>query len=274
VEAGMAKVMCLLIIRCFKEGRTSGLEEALRILRLVWSPTTEIKHLVNEDNDFIPSLTWVLQCDEIDNHVIIKTEAIFVVKMAIEVASSRKLEPLKLEFFEGIMKALRCKISQQAIKSAIHVLIEACPWGRNRLKIVEAGAVFELIELELQNSNKNFSELIFNLLANLCSCADGRADLLRHAGSMAVVSKRILRVSPATDDRALNILSLVAKFSATSEVLQEMLRVGVVTKLCMVMQADCAKYLKEKARGILKLHSHVWNNSPCIAVYLLTRHQR
>ncbi|GMY15731.1 E3 ubiquitin-protein ligase PUB24-like [Fagus crenata] len=274
-EAGVAKEMCLLIMRFLREGRKAGLEEALRILRLIWSPKPELKNLVNENYDFIDSLIWVLHC-EIDNHVVVKAEAMLVLKMAIGVANSSRLERLKLDFFKTIIMVLRGKIchSQQAIKSALHVLIEACPWGRNRLKIVEAGAIFELIELELENPEKNITELIFNVLSQLCSSADGRAEFLRHAGSMALVSKRILRVSSATDDRAIHILSLIAKFSATNEVIQEMLRVGAVTKLCMVMQADCAMYLKEKARGVLKLHSIVWNNSPCIAVYLLTRHQR
>lgn len=276
-EAGVAKELCLLIMKCFREGSTIGLQEALRILHLMWgsTPKPEVKILVNENCDFMDSLTWVLHC-EIDNHVLVKEEAMLVLEKAIKVANSSRLERLRLEFFKTIIMVLRGKLlSQQAIKSALLVLIETCPLGRNRFKIVEAGAVFQLIELELEKAHeKNITELIFNVLAQLCSTADGREQLLRHAGSIAVLSKRILRVSPATDDRALHILSSIAKFSARNDVIQEMLRVGAVTKLCMVMQADCATYLKEKARGVLKLHSVVWNNSPCIAVYLLTREQR
>lgn len=276
-EAGVAKELCLLIMKCFREGSSIGLQEALRILHLIWGsfPKPEVKILVNENCDFIDSLTWALNC-EIDNHVLVKIEAMLVLEKAIKATNSSRLERLRLEFFKTIIMVLRGKVlSQQAIKSALLVLIEACPLRRNRFKIVEAGAVFQLIELELEKAHeKNITELIFNVLAQLCSIADGREQLLRHAGSIAVLSKRILRVSPATDDRALHILSLIAKFSARNDVIQEMLRVGTVTKLCMVMQADCATYLKEKARGILKLHSVVWNNSPCIAVYLLTREQR
>ncbi|KAL5832485.1 hypothetical protein ACOSQ3_016159 [Xanthoceras sorbifolium] len=273
-DMAVVKAMVLLIIRCYKDGKAIGLEEALRILSLVWTPSTQTRVLINENHDsIINSLTWVLRCESDGNQLALKNSALLVLKKVFEVASTRLLEGLKLEFFKEIVKLLRNNISQQATKSALHVLIESCPWGRNRMKMVEANAVFELIELELGKPEKNITELIFNLLAQLCSCADGRSQFLSHSGAIAMVSKRILRVSPATDDRGVHILYSISKFWATNEVVLEMLRVGAVTKICMVVQADCEKYLKEKAKGILRLHSTVWNNSPCIGVYLLTRYR-
>ncbi|XP_052190482.1 E3 ubiquitin-protein ligase PUB24-like [Diospyros lotus] len=271
-EAGVVKAMVSNITRFFMEKETNGIEEALKILHLVWKPNMESKQLVKENFDLIESLLWVLR---FSNQIAVKTHAILVLKLILEVASSSLLERLKPQFFNQIVKVLTdVKACQQATKAALHVLIEVCPWGRNRGKIVEAGAVFELIELELSKPEKRVTELIFCLLARLCSCADGRAQLLKHAGSVAMVSKRILRVSPATDERAIQILTLVARYCATQEVLMEMLRVGAVSKLCMVLQADCAKFLKNKAREVLRMHSNVWNNSPCIAVYLLTKDPR
>ncbi|CAK9184669.1 unnamed protein product [Ilex paraguariensis] len=271
--SGATKAMVLFFIKCFKEGRTEGLEEALRILHLIWSPTNDNKQIVKENFDLVQSIIWILQTD-MDNHVTVKIHAVAVLKMVVEYASSCLLERLKPDFFKETVKILQENISQQAVKSVLQVLNEVCPWGRNRIKIVEAGAVFELVEMELQKPDKNITELIFCLLAHLCSCADGRAQLLNHAGGIAMLAKRTLRVSPATDDRAIHILALIAKFSATQEVLSEMLRVGGVAKLCMVIQADCAAYLKKKAREVLRLHSKVWSNSPCIDVYLLTRYPR
>ncbi|KAF8396369.1 hypothetical protein HHK36_017986 [Tetracentron sinense] len=273
VESGVAKAMVLLIITCFKKGQTSVLEEALSVLHLIWTPTSETKLLVAENYDLIDSITWVLRC-KMDNHVAVKSHAILVLKMIIEVASANLIERLKPEFFKAIVQILRDRISQQATKGALHVLLDSCPSGRNKMKIIDAGAVPELVELELDMPDKRTTELIFGVLDHLCSCADGRDQLLSHAGGIAMVSKRILRVSPAADDRAIHILALICKFSGTNKVLHEMLRVGAVTKLCMVLQADTATYMKEKARDVLRLHSNVWNNSPCIAVYLLTRYRR
>ncbi|XP_027343353.1 E3 ubiquitin-protein ligase PUB23-like [Abrus precatorius] len=281
-SAGVDEAMVHVIIKSFKQGKTTScLEEALRILRLLWSPSVvadnnnnNMKLMVGENIDFLNSLTWVLQL-HVNNKVKIINEAMPILKMVIEVKDSTPLGNLKLEFFGVIVSVMKNRaLSQQAIKSALHVLIETCPLGRNRMKIVEAGAVVELVELALEKPEKNLTELIFILLAHLCSCADGREQFVQHAAGIAVISKRTLRVSPTIDDRALHIFSLISKFSASKEVVQEMLRVGAVSKLCMVMQADCASYLKDKARGILRLHSKAWNNSPCIQVYLLTRYQR
>ncbi|KAI4382218.1 hypothetical protein MLD38_008208 [Melastoma candidum] len=87
-----------------------------------------------------------------------------------------------------------------------------------------------------------------------------------------MVAKRTLRVSPAVDDKAVQVLALIAKFSGSKQVVTEMLKVSAVSKLCMLLQANCGDELKSKARSILRMHSNVWNNSPCIAVYLLTLH--
>ncbi|KDP33049.1 hypothetical protein JCGZ_13635 [Jatropha curcas] len=272
VDVGVDKALVSFILRCYKERKTIGLEQALRILDVTWD-LEAIKVHVKDNRDFVDSLIWVSGFD-VDNDNIdvnIKTQSMSVLKKTMQVGSTDLLERLSHDFFRGIVKLLKEKISQKALKSALLVLLEVCPWGRNRMKIVEAKAVFELIELELGKPEKNITELIFNLLAELCCCADGRDQFLKHAGSIAMISKRILRVSPATDDRAVHILGLVSKFSANDQLLLEMLRVGAVSKLCMVIQANCAAYLKQKARGILRLHSKVWNNSPCIHVYLLTR---
>ncbi|KAK4408397.1 E3 ubiquitin-protein ligase PUB24 [Sesamum angolense] len=271
-EAGVPKAVALFVLRCVKEGRFLGLEEALRVLQRTWAPTSENKRLMEDNLDFVKAMWWVLGSD-LENAV--KTHAAVVLKSVLEVASLGLKERLEFDFFTQMVKLLRANmISQQGVRAVLHVLIETCPCGRNRTKIVEAGAVLDLIEMELCSPEKKTTELIFCLLALLCSCADGRQQLLKHAGGIAMVAKRLLRVSATVDDRALCIIESIARFSATREVVMEMLRVGAVSKLCMVLQADCAAYLKKKAREILRLHSNSWSNSPCIQVYLLTRYAR
>ncbi|XP_059281399.1 E3 ubiquitin-protein ligase PUB24-like [Lycium ferocissimum] len=273
-EVGAIKAMVSVIVKSFKERKLiTGLEEVLRIFHLVWSPTTENTQIVKENHDTIGAILWILRSEMTINQVVIKTHAMMVLKNMIEVLSSNLLG-LHPDFFQEMVNILRKEskhhISQQATKAALQVLIDACQWGRNKQKIVESGAIFELIELELCNTEKRVSELVFCVLAHLCTCADGRAEFLKHAAGIAVVTKRTLRVSSALDDCAIQILGSIAKCSATKEVLMEMLRVGAVSKLCMVIQADCEDYLKKKAMEILRTHSYAWGNSPCIQVYLLT----
>ncbi|KAL2506954.1 plant U-box 24 [Forsythia ovata] len=279
-EAGSARAMVLFVLKCFKEGKTTGLEEALRILHLTWNPSIiENQQLVQDNLDLVESLTWILKSTKIENNVVTKTQALIVLKKVIEVATPSLLNRLNPDFVKEMVNILQCnklKTSQPAVKSTLQILIQMCPLGTNRMKIVEAGAVFELVETELDQNHesKKITELIFTLLAHLCSCADGRAQFLKHPAGIAMVTKRLLRISHATDDGGLHIFALISRFSATNEVLVEMLRVGGVSKICMLIQADCADDLKKKAREILRLHSNVWRNSPCIQVYLLTRYAR
>lgn len=279
VEVGVTKAMVMVIKKKFKEGNTNGLEEGLKIIRLLWNEAminNMMKPLVGKNMDFINSLTWILKIYIDANNFEMVNEVMPLLKLTIDVVDSNLLGNLNIEFFVTMVRVLRKRglYSKQAIKSALYVLIETCPLGRNRTKIVEAGGITELIELELEKPEKNVTELVFNLLAHLCSCADGREQFMRHGAGIAMISKRILRVSATTDDLAIQVLSVIAKNSTSKEFVLEMLQVGAVSKLCMVMQADCASYLKEKARDILRLHSTTWNNSPCIQLYLLTRHQR
>ncbi|KAK9289329.1 hypothetical protein L1049_007484 [Liquidambar formosana] len=261
LEAGIVKAMVLFIVSCFKKNQLVGLEEALSILHLVKIPKAEANI---ENYPIFESLIWVLGC-QMDNHVSVKTHAVVVLRKIIETAGSNVLEIPKPEFFERIVGVLRDGISQQGINAVLNIMLDACPWARNRSMMAEAGAVFELIEIELGSPEKRTTELILGVLFNLCSCAIGRAQFLSHSGSIAVVSKRILTVSPAADDRAIMILSLICKYSGNSMVPQEMMIVGAVSRLCKVLQVDSATYLKDKAKEILRSHFDVWMKSPCIA---------
>lgn len=263
IEAGTAKAMTKVVIRCFKEGKSIGLDEAMRILSLTWTP--ENKDIVEESSDIIDAIIWVLKC-KTDTHILVrtKTNAISVLQMVIEVTSFILLERLKPEFYKVMVNLLREKVADVvALKGVLRVLLEACPLGQNRMKIVENGAVTELLEIEMENTDKHVTEMIFCLLGHLCGCADGREEFLNHAGGIALVAERILRVSDMTDDQALQILALIARFSATNLVSNEMLKVGAVSKLCLVLQSDCASHVKKRAREILKLHNNVWSGSPC-----------
>lgn len=271
-EAGVDKAMGNFIEVCHKNGETVGLKEALSVLYLVGTNHDQTRLLLKENEQLMDSLTWVLG---LDNEVTVKIHAVLLLKLCFDKANPGVLERLKRDLFEKLVLVLKERgMSQQGIRAALDVMLSSCPWGRNRVMMVEAGAVFELIELGLTSPEKSTTELIFGVLFHLCSCADGRDQLLSHAAGLAFVSKRMLRVSPKADDRIMLIISLISKFSGTSGVLQEMLRVGTVSKLCMVLQYDRASYLKEKAREILRSNSNVWKNSDCIKVSVVTRYTR
>nr|GEU97464.1 E3 ubiquitin-protein ligase PUB23-like [Tanacetum cinerariifolium] len=142
--------------------------------------------------------------------------------------------------------------------------------GRNRIRAAESSAVPALIDILLDSSDKRLLEMALLALDQLCQCAEGRSELLKHGAGLAVVSKKIFRVSPIASDRAVRIVYSVAKYSGNGGVMAEMLQIGVVGKLCLVLQVDCGSKMKEKAIEILKMHARVWSNSPCIPHNLIS----
>lgn len=264
-EAGVPKAMIMFVLDCYKRRHIrEGLEEALSLLQFLKVPKEEIGLLLQQnDHQVLDSLTWVLGCDIMENSLTLKSHAIMVLKNIIQKASSGVMERLKSEFFEAVVKVLRSGITLQGMNAGLKVLLAACPWGRNRELMVKSGAVHELIEIELGSPEKRTTEMILGIQFHLCSCANGRAQFVSHRGGIAVLTERMLKVSPVADERIIFVMSLVTKSSASQVVIQEMVQLGTLSKLCMVLQADHPSYLKDKAMEILKSHSEVWKSSPC-----------
>lgn len=248
---------------------TKARDEALSLLYNLQLSETGLKSLLQARNGkFTESLVRVMQSGSYES----RAYAVMLMKSMSEVADPMQLINLGTQsFFVETVQILRDQISMKASKATLKLLITFCPAGRNRVKAVEAGAVQILIDLLLDSSEKRITEMLLALLDLLCQCAEGRAELLKHAAGLAVVSKKILRVSQLASEKAVRILHSIGKFSAaTPAVVQEMLSLGVVAKLCLVLQVDCGNKTKERAREILKLHARAWKDSPCVPVNLLT----
>ncbi|MBA0658181.1 hypothetical protein Goklo_010412 [Gossypium klotzschianum] len=244
-------------------------DEALSIFYDIKVSKSCLRSIISNDEVFVAYLVQVL---ENGNHKS-RAYATMILKDLFQVADPTQLINVKSELFAQLVRALSDDVSQQATKAALKLLVELCPWGRNRIKAVEGGAVFVLIELLLGTSETRASELALIVLGHLCGCAEGRAELLKHGAGLAIVSKKIFRVSHGASNMAVRIISSISKFSATSRVLQEMLEVGVVRKLILVVKVDSNSKRKERAREMLKLHSRVWRNPACIPCHLLSSYQ-
>ncbi|KAK8628877.1 hypothetical protein V6N13_009457 [Hibiscus sabdariffa] len=242
-------------------------DEALSILYNLQLSEASLKNLMGKNGDFIVSLTRVMQRGSYES----RAYAVLLLKSMVEVADPMQLINLRPELLIELIQVLRDQISKQASKASLQVLASICPWGRNKVKVAEAGVVPVLIDLLLDSSlERRACEMVLTVLDAVCGCAEGRSDLLQHAAGLAIVSKKILRVSQVASERAVRILLSISKFCATTKVLQEMLQLGVVAKLCLVLQVDFGFKTKERARKVLKLHARVWQNSPCIPSNLLS----
>ncbi|KAJ6834417.1 E3 ubiquitin-protein ligase PUB23-like [Iris pallida] len=241
-------------------------DEALGILHSLQVSEQRLVDLVGSRGDFVDTLTAVLQHSSYQS----RAYASLMLKSLLPVLSSAQIMGLKEQLFVEMVKVLKDRISYQATKAALRVLSTTIPWGRNKVKAVEAGAVPVLIDLLLDETEKKGCEMTLVVLSRLSECAEGRAEVVGHAAGIAVVSKKLVRVSIVATERAVRIVHSVAKFSPTSKVLKEMLEFGVVSKLCLLVQVDCGKKTKDRVKEILRLHSRVWRNSPCISPQLHT----
>ncbi|KAI3512004.1 hypothetical protein L1887_19166 [Cichorium endivia] len=239
----------------------TGADEALSILYHLKLSPTGLKSLFGKTENFVQTLTRVMQRAASFES---RAYAVMLLKSMFEVAEPIQVTSLNTQFFTELVHILVDQISQKATKATLKLLISVCPWGRNRIKAADAGAVPVLIDTLLDTTEKRLSEMIMVVLDQLCQSAEGRADLLKHAGGLAVVSKKIFRVSSVASERAVRILYSVAMFSGNTRVLEEMVQLGVVGKLFLVLQVDCGTKIKEKAKEILKMHSRVWKKSSCI----------
>ncbi|GAB4857284.1 hypothetical protein Ancab_015192 [Ancistrocladus abbreviatus] len=242
-------------------------EEALSVLYQLKISESNLKNVVTRENGaFIEALTRILQRR---NNYESQAFALDLMNSTLHVADPPELISMKAELFIELVQVLRDQISSKATKTVLKMLIHLCSSGRNRVKAVEAGGVGTVIDLLLDCSDKRICEMMLVVLDQLCGCAEGRADLLKHGAGMAVVSKKILRISHLGSEMAVRILHNVSKYSATAIVVQEMVHLGVVAKLSLLLRIDCEVNTKEKARKIIKMHARAWSNSPCAPKYLI-----
>ncbi|XP_057805312.1 E3 ubiquitin-protein ligase PUB24-like [Salvia miltiorrhiza] len=260
------------VAACRRKAATEGLAEALSILYTIRGSGGNLKTDEERSNgEIIDALMWVFEHDRFRGDETVRSHAAHALRAAVEEAGAGVLERLKPEFFRTTARGLREGGAWE--QALLRVLLEACPWGRNRAMMVESGTVFEVVEVELRcPAEKKTTELVLGIIYQLCLCAEGRAQLLSHAAGIAVVTRRILQVSAAADDRAVLIIWQISKYAASKGVVEEMVRVGTVTNLCLLMLADTASYLKEKARKILRMHFDAWKHSPCIEIATITRY--
>uniref|UniRef100_A0A7N0T317 U-box domain-containing protein n=1 Tax=Kalanchoe fedtschenkoi TaxID=63787 RepID=A0A7N0T317_KALFE len=232
---------------------------------------TIFKNIAKNNNVelFVHSLVEIITCGTLSNQS--RVHSILILTSLVHEDIPTHLLNIPPELFTSIVWILReNNVSAHAKKTAMKLLVEICPIGRNKIKAVEGSVVSTLIECLLQSSEKRINELSLTLLDQLCRCAEGRSKLINHEAGLAVVGEKVLRVSHGASERAVRVLSSISKHSANPMVLQEMLNVGVVGKMLMVLQVDCGEKMKRRCREMLSLHARVWRTSPCVSPHLLS----
>ncbi|RLM73392.1 E3 ubiquitin-protein ligase PUB23-like [Panicum miliaceum] len=253
---------------------TSPEEAALSILHSLKLLEETLKRVLESGDDLVDTLASVLRWP---SHRA-RTYGMHLLKAALAATQPSRLSSASAELIEGVVRVAADRaLPPKAVKLALHVLCRLCPWGRNRIKAVEAGAMAALVELLLNDGcgggstggGKRAGELAAVAIDHLCGCAEGRQELVAHPAGLAAVARAATRLSPTGTESAVRALHAVARHAATPAVLQEMLAVGVVARLLYLVQAGAAgERPRERAREMLKMHARVWRGSPCLASHL------
>ena len=106
-----------------------------------------------------------------------------------------------------------------------------------------------------------------DVLDKLLECAEGRAAFADHAMAVAAVSNKIMKVSNGATRKAVRMLWSLGVFCPSASVLRDMIQFGAVSKLYILLQADCSSKTKQKAIEVLKLHAKRWSASPCFPLH-------
>ncbi|CAM0912386.1 unnamed protein product [Alopecurus aequalis] len=239
-------------------------EDAMGVIYSLKPSKKSLLRILERNGDFLDTLLYVLRRPSYRS----RTYAILLLKATLSVMEPARLMTVRTEVVEEVVRVVADRVSAKAVKAALHVLCRLCPWGRNRVKAVEAGAMTMLVEMLLDEGRRHPTELAVVAIDHLCGCAEGRAELVAHPAGLAVVSKKAMRVSLATTESAVRALHAVARHSPTPAVLQEMLAVGVVAKLLLVLQVDSGESARAKAKELLRTHARVWKHSPCLQAHL------
>ncbi|GJN21251.1 hypothetical protein PR202_gb08712 [Eleusine coracana subsp. coracana] len=243
---------------------SSPADDALGLLVALKPSEKSLARVLDAQADFLDTLTTVLRRPSYRS----RTHGILLLKLVASSTPPARLAAARPDLVREVVRVVADRVSSKAVRAALHVLCRLCPWGRNRVKAVEAGAVPALVELLLDEGGRRATELAVVAVDHLCGCAEGRAELVAHPAGLAVVAKKAGRVSPAATESAVRALHAVARHSPIKAVLQEMLAVGVVAKLLLVLQVETGERARVRAKEMLRAHARVWKDSPCLHEHL------
>lgn len=243
------------------------MEEAMNVLYLL-KPSNEVMKKIGEDGEgkIVVSLSLVLQRGRYQA----RTYAALLLKHFFKVVGERYKSELRPELFDAMVEILKDQNSSKATMAVLSILMELTQYQRNQIKAIEAGVVAVLIELLAESDERRSCELMLGALKALCSRAEGRAAFGAHAAGVAAVVGKILTVSRAASEVGVKVLLQVCRFCVEGGVVDEMVEVGGVARLCMVLvRADCSSKTRDKAKKILALHFKTWSKSPCFASFYM-----
>lgn len=162
---------------------------------------------------------------------------------------------------DNLMRGLLQSVNRPgARKACLHILLVLLSPPRqiiNCRKCVKVEAIPILVEL-LADADRGICERVLVVVNLLLSCAEGRAAAMGHALTIPVIVKKMLRVSIAATQAAVEALVKLCQAFPHSRVIQEAVEAGAMKKTAaLLMQTDTDPLTRETAKQLRRLLSEV-----------------
>ncbi|MFS8009667.1 putative armadillo-like helical protein [Helianthus anomalus] len=207
-------------------------------------------------------MTWLLSVDDL----LLKKSCVLTLK---ELLSTDQTHVNTFVDIDGVPESLinltNAPDSHSVKKSSFSVIyhILSTQIGHNKLspRFLELGVV-ELSLEALVEADKGLSEMALGVLDRISDSKEGREKVQKHALSVPLLVKKILRVSSLATDFC---VSMLWKFSKNGDgnALVEALHVGAFQKLLLMLQVNCGEETKVKATEMLKMMNQYKNKLEC-----------
>lgn len=163
-----------------------------------------------------------------------------------------------------IVKVPICPSATKASLMVIHSIISYTSSENNKkivAKFVNMGLVSLVLEI-LVDCEKSITEKSLAVLDSICNFQEGKQKAYEHGLTMALIAKKIMKVSEMATECSISVLWKLCKDGNENSVI-EALELGLFQKLLVVLQVGCGEKTKEKATELLKLMNLYKNRVDC-----------
>lgn len=161
-----------------------------------------------------------------------------------------------VESLYQMVKVPICPSTTKASLTVIYSIISYTPSENNKKfvsKFVNMGLVCLVLEM-LVDCEKSIIEKGLAILDIFCNFEEGKQKAYEHGLTMAIIAKKIMRVTEMATECSISILWKLCKSGSNeNNSVIEALELGVFQKLLVVLQVGCGEKTKEKATELLKL---------------------
>ncbi|CAN4126318.1 unnamed protein product [Withania somnifera] len=195
-------------------------------------------------------MAWFLKGEDLSA----RQNAVIVMKelLCYDQSCATEIQDMAESLFQ-MVKVPICPLATKASLMVIYSIISYTSIENSNMivaKFVNMGLVSLVLDI-LVDCEKSIAEKALAVLDSICSFEAGKEKAYEHGLTMALIAKKIMRVSEMATECSISVLWKLCKDGNENSVI-EALELGAFQKLLVVLQVGCGEKTKEKASELLK----------------------